>query len=248
MELGSHLWLGKTDEAYFGKGRIELLRRIEELGSISRAAKAMQMSYKVAWEAVNAMNVQSPTPIVERVTGGKGGGGTSLTDWGRELIAIYQQVEAAQQEFFAALGHYTDDIDSLRAFTAKSIVRTSARNQLVTTVVAIAVTRAGVEVTVRLAWGETMQARITRQSLEELAIEVGIQVWVLFKPNGVSWGLDEGMPALHGTVRKIDHEASEIVIATESGEVIIASLGKQIPQAGERILFQVDPSAVLLAI
>jgi len=248
MELGSHLWLGKADEAYFGKGRIELLSRIEELGSISRAAKAMRMSYKAAWEAVNAMNAQSPTPIVERVSGGKGGGGTSLTDRGRELIAIYRRVEAAQREFFTALGHYTDDIDSLRAFTAKSTVRTSARNQLAATVITVDVTHAGVDVVVRLSWGETMQARITRQSLEELAIEAGTRVWVLFKPGWVFLNADKSSLALHGTVRKVDWDRSEIVINTESGEEIVAALNETHCQAGEKIRFQVDPSSVLLAV
>ena len=248
MELSSHLWLGREDEAYFGKGRIELLSRIDELGSITRAAKAMRMSYKAAWEAVNAMNAQSPAPIVERVSGGKGGGGTSLTDRGRELIAIYRRVEAAQWEFFAALGHYTDDIDSLRAFTAKSTVRTSARNQLATTVVTIDMTHAGVDVTVRLSWGETMQARITRQSLEELAIEAGTQVWVLFKPSWVFLDVDKTPSALHGIVRKVDRDISEVVIGTESGDEIVASLNKMHFQTGEKIRFQVDPSAVLLAV
>ncbi|MEZ5579956.1 MAG: LysR family transcriptional regulator [Candidatus Competibacteraceae bacterium] len=65
---------------YLGAGRVELLEHIDECGSIARAAKRMGMSYKTAWDAVEAMNNLADRPLVVRATGGKGGGGTQLTD------------------------------------------------------------------------------------------------------------------------------------------------------------------------
>ena len=71
--LEARLWMKKSDKNYLGKGRIELLERIREHGSIHAAAKAMKMSYKAAWDSVDAMNNLSETPLVEKVSGGKGG-------------------------------------------------------------------------------------------------------------------------------------------------------------------------------
>ncbi|WP_147075137.1 winged helix-turn-helix domain-containing protein, partial [Sulfuriferula plumbiphila] len=59
-----------------GKGRIELLEAIAGTGLIAAAAKAVGLSYKGAWQAVEEMNNLSREPLVERVAGGRHGGGT----------------------------------------------------------------------------------------------------------------------------------------------------------------------------
>ncbi|WP_428026056.1 winged helix-turn-helix domain-containing protein, partial [Arcobacter sp.] len=76
MEISSNLTLELLDKPFLLEKRIDLLFAIKKCGSISKAAKEVPMSYKKAWEAVDAMNNLSPTPIVDRETGGKGGGGT----------------------------------------------------------------------------------------------------------------------------------------------------------------------------
>ncbi|WP_147073343.1 winged helix-turn-helix domain-containing protein, partial [Sulfuriferula plumbiphila] len=76
-ELRPVLRLVAEQDGRRGKGRIELLEKIGELGSISAAAKALGLSYKAAWEAVEAMNNLSEAPLVERVAGGRHGGGTA---------------------------------------------------------------------------------------------------------------------------------------------------------------------------
>ena len=249
MRLGSHLWLGTEDEAYLGHGRIELLSHIDALGSISRAAKAMKMSYKAAWEAVNEMNRLSPAPIVERATGGRGGGGTVLTERGRELIAIFRRLEEAQTAFVLTLGDYADDLDKLIAFTAKSTVRTSARNQLSAEVIAIETAAARVYVRIRLAWGEMMHVQITRRSLVELDIHTGSRVWALFKPTAATLSPDlDTHDFLHGTILSIKREDEELIIAADSRQEIVASLGDFVSQVGDAVVFRVDPARVLLAV
>jgi len=249
MRLGIHLWLGTENGAYLGHGRIELLSHIDALGSISQAAKAMKMSYKAAWEAVNEMNRLSPEPIVERATGGRGGGGTVLTKRGRELIAIFRRLEEAQNAFAQTLGAYADDWGKLDAFMAKKSVRTSARNQLPAEVIAVADTASGVDVCIRLSWGEAMTVRITRRSLEELNIGIGHQVWALFKPTAVTFVSDDALPdLLHGRITSRDPDNNEMFIITGSDETIVAPLKGKPALPEEIVTFRVEPSRVLLAI
>lgn len=80
-----------------GKGRMELLSQIEATGSISKAAKAMKMSYKAAWDAVDAMNNAIGIPVVESATGGARGGGSRLTEMGKRLIMEYRALEQQHQ-------------------------------------------------------------------------------------------------------------------------------------------------------
>src|SRR5574343_1693050 len=89
---------------FLGDTRIRLLEAISRYGSISQAAKAVPLSYKAAWDAVDAMNNLSEQPLVIRSTGGKHGGGTQLTDYGRKVIALYRALEA---EYQAALDRLT---------------------------------------------------------------------------------------------------------------------------------------------
>lgn len=89
----ARVWLNNEDKGYFGVGRIQLLEHIEQTGSISKAAKSMSMSYKRAWNLVEAMNQAASQPVIIRETGGKGGGGTQLTEHGRHIIEQYRQLE-----------------------------------------------------------------------------------------------------------------------------------------------------------
>ena len=69
--------------------RIALLKQIDQTGSISQGAKHAGISYKSAWDAINEMNQLSEHPLVDRATGGKGGGGAVLTRYGQRLIQLY---------------------------------------------------------------------------------------------------------------------------------------------------------------
>lgn len=88
-KVNGSLWMEFEGERFFGPGRVELLKLIDETGSISKAAKQMEMSYKKAWEMVTALNTQSAQPLVQLQTGGKKGGGASVTEEAKELIAYH---------------------------------------------------------------------------------------------------------------------------------------------------------------
>lgn len=93
------LWIESEEQRFLGPGRVELLERIEETGSINQAAKQMGMSYKKAWEMVNSLNAQTKNPVVITQTGGEKGGGTTITDEARELIRYYRQVRERFKRF-----------------------------------------------------------------------------------------------------------------------------------------------------
>lgn len=97
-QLQGRLWIQGAEGTFLGYGRVVLLERIREHGSISAAARSMEMSYRHAWDLVDAMNRQSTTPVVEKSTGGRGGGGAKVTDAGNQAIetfwAAYQDLDA----------------------------------------------------------------------------------------------------------------------------------------------------------
>ena len=87
--LRGRLWIEGPEGTFLGYGRVVLLERIREHGSISAAARSMEMSYRHAWKLVDSMNRQSRQPVVEKVTGGKGGGGAKLTDSGEKAVDCF---------------------------------------------------------------------------------------------------------------------------------------------------------------
>ena len=80
-----------------GPGKIALLEQIATLGSISAGGRAMDMSYRRAWELIEELNTIFGKPVVESRSGGKKGGGATLTPLGLSLIARYRAMEAAPE-------------------------------------------------------------------------------------------------------------------------------------------------------
>ncbi len=87
--------LRRADKAFLGGDRIGLLEAIDRFGSIARAAREVGVSYKTAWDAVDAMNNAAERPLVDRAAGGVGGGGTVLTDEGKETVRLYRVLRAS---------------------------------------------------------------------------------------------------------------------------------------------------------
>jgi len=96
-------------DVVLGPGKADLLEGIRETGSISAAGRRLKMSYKRAWDLVDALNRYFTEPVVHTSKGGIGGGGASLTPWGDEVLALYRRIEARSRE--AVIG----ELDTLRA-------------------------------------------------------------------------------------------------------------------------------------
>ncbi|MFC2041904.1 winged helix-turn-helix domain-containing protein [Chloroflexota bacterium] len=96
------VWIEKDGELFLGRGRVMLLERIDQLGSISAAARSMRLGYRNAWLWVEATNRLAATPLVEKTTGGARGGGARLTDEGQKVLGRYNKL---REKMSALLEH-----------------------------------------------------------------------------------------------------------------------------------------------
>ena len=91
-KIKSRIWIEANGHILLGEGRVSLLKAIEANGSLSKAAKSLGMSYKKAWSLVDAINSRAEERVVTTSTGGKGGGGTILTAYGRSLVDTFESI------------------------------------------------------------------------------------------------------------------------------------------------------------
>lgn len=99
MEIRSKLWIEIDGEPVFGRGRRFLLEAIDTYGSINRAAKEINISYRKAWSYIKAMETRLGIIFVERQAGGKNGGGARLTPAARKFLKRYSLLEKGINEF-----------------------------------------------------------------------------------------------------------------------------------------------------
>src|SRR5579872_524589 len=121
------LWLGRKGHDFLSVRRIELLESIERTGSITRAAKQVGLSYKAAWDAIEAMSNLADRPLLVRTTGGRHGGGTRLTERGRELVRLYRLMESGYRQLLTQMQRQVDDFEQLNQLVGAITMRTSAR-------------------------------------------------------------------------------------------------------------------------
>ncbi len=175
---------------FLGDTRIRLLEAISRYGSISQAAKAVPLSYKAAWDAVDAMNNLAEAPLVERAVGGKHGGGTNLTEYGRRVIAMYRAVEQEYQQAIDRLAARLGDggetnVRQFQTLLRRMSMRTSARNQFVGTVSGLREGEVSFEVRIRVDDANEVVAVITRASAENLELGIGSEVHAFVKAPSV---------------------------------------------------------------
>lgn len=91
-KIKSRIWIEAGDKVFLGEGRVQLLKAIENEGSLSKAAKSMKMSYKKAWTLVDAVNKSAKEDVVVRSAGGKQGGGTELTLYGKRIVEAFEKI------------------------------------------------------------------------------------------------------------------------------------------------------------
>jgi molybdate transport system regulatory protein len=85
-----------------GEGKVRLLELVAETGSISAAARRMDMSYRRAWKLVEELNSMFPVKMVDTISGGRGGGGASITPHGAEVVALFRTLQAEADAMVAA--------------------------------------------------------------------------------------------------------------------------------------------------
>lgn len=99
IKVNGSLWIECKGACFFGPGPVELLKNIDETGSLNKAAKKMKMSYKKALLLVHTLNMQTLKPVVILQTGGENGGGSFITDEARELIKYHGKLRERFKAF-----------------------------------------------------------------------------------------------------------------------------------------------------
>lgn len=107
--ISLHIRLDRDGRRLLGPGKIALLENVATHGSISAAGRAIGMSYRRAWMLIEAMNESFDRPVVVTQSGGAGGGGAVLTEFGREVVTTYRRLEGKAGALLA------DDLEGLTA-------------------------------------------------------------------------------------------------------------------------------------
>ncbi len=233
MELTSSLTLEMLGQPFLLEKRIKLLYAIEEHGSISKAAKAVPMSYKSAWEAVDVMNNLSTEPIVERETGGKNGGGTTITEYGKKLLGTYSIMKEEHTRFLERLSALpqleTGELETIGRLS----MQISARNQIQGKILSLYRGKVNVKLDIRLKSGYVIHSVITKEAVENLGLETDQSVTAIFKSSSVALANNsEENGNTNSMAGRVDHliigeERAEVIVDIGSRDVVVAVIAKE---------------------
>ena len=184
IALRDSVWMVVGGENFGGPGRVALLASIAQCGSITQAARAIKMSYKAAWDAIDTMNNLAGEPLVERMTGGKGGG-TRLTRRGQQLVANFTLIELAHRRFVDQLSSQAQGMADDFLLIRKMNMKTSARNHFSGKVTALKRGAVNDEIEVEVAGGQKIVAIITHESTEALGLCLQAEVFALVKSSSI---------------------------------------------------------------
>jgi len=101
LKLNGRIWIETPEGPVIGPGRIELLERIQQCGSIRQAAMQMNMSYRQAWQLIDHMNTHLDSPVVISHRGGKGGGNAEVTAKGVQVIRQFRVFQQRFEDFLS---------------------------------------------------------------------------------------------------------------------------------------------------
>jgi molybdate transport system regulatory protein len=230
IELQGSVWMTVGGENFGGHGRIALLASLADCGSITKAAKAIGMSYKAAWDAIDTMNTLAGEPLVERLTGGRGGGGTRLTARGQQLVENFRIIEREHRRFIDQLGQQATALADDCLLLRRMSMKTSARNQFAGKVSRVKGGAVNDEVELEIPGGEKIVAIVTHESTETLGLKIGAEAFALVKASSIILVSEDGdvrfsaRNRLRGTISRIQKGAvnSEVVIELPGGGVIAA--------------------------
>lgn len=230
--LQGSIWLQDEGRA-FAHDQVLLLQAIADCGSITAAAKQAGISYKTAWDRIDAMNNMAAQPLVERSAGGARGGGTRLTVYGERMLEGFHILQEEHDAFLQRISSRVRTLDDMtgdvRDLVRAGHLKTSARNQFRGVVEQVIPGAVNAEVRLRITAEHRISAMITGESLQALAIEPGQTLVALVKAPWVMLSSDPAVAVstsnkLTGTVARITRGAvnADVVLALADGKSISA--------------------------
>lgn len=218
-----------------GGERMALLEAVGELGSISAAAKRLGLSYKGAWDAVQALNNLFDQPVIAAQAGGARGGAASVTPRGEALLKAYRQLQSDLDKALASLGSRLAGANAdIETLVWSLGMRTSARNALRGVVKSVTDGDVNAEVVLDLGEGLEIVAIVTRESVRDLGLAPGRPAMALIKSSFVTLAVGEGLRTsarnqLAGRVARREDGAvsSEVVVELAGGKSLTAVITRE---------------------
>lgn len=206
---------------------VRLLEAVARHGSITNAARAVGISYRTAWQRVESLNNLAATPLVERVSGGTGGGGSRVTAAGERLLEQFRALEEEHRHFLARLsariGNANDGLETLQRIA----MQTSARNQFHGRVEAIKHGAVNAEVCVGIGSGHSITAIITEDSLARLDFSNGDDAVAIVKASSIILSVEPALPTsarnhLRGSIGRLHPGAvnTDVVLDLDGGKSV----------------------------
>jgi molybdate transport system regulatory protein len=273
FNLHAELTVRVGDDMFANARRIELLRQIDQLGNLTQAAKQVGYSYKGAWDAIDDMTRLSGGTLIERHAGGKGGGGTHLTERGQQVLRNFSLIQAEHARFIARLDALANGLSNDYAMENEIAMRTSARNQFAGILVSITPGAVNDELGILVNGSQTLIASITHESCRELQLAVGAKVFALIKASAVvlrspedadAANLNQAIQAARAAIPKNafistvhtivpgEHQ-SELAVLLESGLIMVTTMPNKDVDAmgidlGAVVMATIEPSNVIIGI
>ncbi len=261
IELTGSISFRSGEQNWGSQRRMALLGAIAQEGSISAAARKVGLSYKAAWDAVDTMNNLAGEPLVLRTTGGKHGGGATLSERAVELLKLFERLNREHQRFLAQLAHSgslpTHDLELIQHI----MMQTSARNNLSGTVASVKHGAVNDEVILNIAPGQDIVASITSESARSLGLEPGRRALAFIKASSIIVGKTDdnvrlsARNQLAGRITEVKEGAvnAEARIELPSGQVLVAiltmeSLSRLELKAGDPVRAIFKASSVMLGV
>lgn len=224
--LRARLQLHHGSTGRVGAERIRLLEAIGEHHSITAAAKAVDLSFRAAWDAVQALNALFARPLVETQAGGKEGGVATVTPAGQALILTFRKIDHELTHVVGQLEqHLADETEPLDRLIWRLGIKTSARNQLIGVVESVLPGPVNTEVTLKIGDSDLrIISVISSHSAEALGLKAGVNAMALIKSTFVV--LAEGHAPLRTSARnQIMGTVVERRTGAVSDEVVLEAQG-----------------------
>ncbi|THD58121.1 TOBE domain-containing protein [Phenylobacterium sp.] len=261
--LEVHFQLRRGDANRVGMDRIRLLKAIAERGSISKAGQTVGISFRAAWNSVQALNNLFDRPLVVTQVGGATGGSATVTALGAAVIAGYEKLD---RNLNALMAELNESLSGEAGLSPSQVLwslgmKTSARNALRGVVETVTDGAVNGEVILRISPAVTLCAVITRSSIEDLGLEPGREAVALIKSSFVILAPAEeslrtsARNQLQGVV--ISHQTGavndEIVLELDPGKTLTATITRGSAEdlgfkVGDKVQALIKASHVILAV
>lgn len=257
-QLKGEVSLQSAGQPDFSEKEIALLVAIESTGSITGAAKEVGISYKTAWDRIESLNNLSEQAIVTRSAGGAKGGGTALTDLGRNIVAGFLKLKQEHESFLEGLNSEVSNIADFAIFSSRVRTKSSARNQFGGIVSGIKTGAVHTEIELSLGSNLSIVATITNDSQREMKLKKNDTATALIKASWILLSSDLSIATsarnnIQGIVTRIKKGEvnSEVILDIGSEKTLCATVTNQSAKTleikkGKRLLAFFKASSVIL--